>query len=118
MDYGIPYAYVSSMGMMLLLTYANVIQCLGPALLDIRKMCCQIGETNLFRMEKKHTYTLQEFQDSLFEQQQEVHFCKFMEKNDAMYIYQFYTSLCASLETLIFFTIFRLRVTWRNFKTW
>lgn len=71
MDYGLPYAYVSSMQiMLLLLTCENVIQCLRPALLDIRKMCYQISDTNLFRMEKKHTYTLQEFQDTLFKQQE------------------------------------------------
>uniref|UniRef100_A0A3B4T6A4 Dynein axonemal heavy chain 6 n=1 Tax=Seriola dumerili TaxID=41447 RepID=A0A3B4T6A4_SERDU len=45
---------------------------LSPALLDIRKMCYQISDTGLFRMEKKHTYTLQEFQDTLFKQQQEI----------------------------------------------
>ncbi|KAG7241317.1 hypothetical protein INR49_025751, partial [Caranx melampygus] len=52
------------------LFFAN--QCLRPALLDIRKMCYQISDTNLFRTEKKHTYTLQEFQDTLFKQQQEI----------------------------------------------
>ncbi|XP_023277881.1 dynein heavy chain 6, axonemal [Seriola lalandi dorsalis] len=45
---------------------------LSPALIDIRKMCYQISDTGLFRMEKKHTYTLQEFQDTLFKQQQEI----------------------------------------------
>ncbi|KAM8878755.1 dynein axonemal heavy chain 6 isoform 3-T3 [Spinachia spinachia] len=38
-------------------------QCQRCALLDIRKMCNQIGDTSLCHIEKKHTYTLKEFQD-------------------------------------------------------
>ncbi|KAM9363597.1 dynein axonemal heavy chain 6 [Symphorus nematophorus] len=47
-------------------------QCVGPALIDIRKMCYQISNTGLFHMEKKHTYTLHEFQSIQFKQLQEV----------------------------------------------
>ncbi|XP_070782457.1 dynein axonemal heavy chain 6 [Enoplosus armatus] len=47
-------------------------QSLSPALVDIRKMCYQISDTGLGHMEKKHTYTLQEFQDIQFKQLQEV----------------------------------------------
>lgn len=45
---------------------------LSPALMDIRKMCCQISDTSLCLMKKQHTYTLQEFQSTQFGQQQEV----------------------------------------------
>ncbi|GAA6230347.1 dynein heavy chain 6, axonemal-like [Lates japonicus] len=45
---------------------------LSPALIDIRKMCYQIRDTGLCHMEKKHTYTLQEFQDAQFKQLQEI----------------------------------------------
>ncbi|XP_071360020.1 dynein axonemal heavy chain 6 [Trachinotus anak] len=47
-------------------------EALSPSLIDIRKMCYQISDTGLFHMEKKHTYTLLEFQDKLFQQQQEI----------------------------------------------
>ncbi|XP_055022499.1 LOW QUALITY PROTEIN: dynein axonemal heavy chain 6-like [Boleophthalmus pectinirostris] len=46
---------------------------LGPALLDIKKLCIEIDTTGLFRLDKKRTYTLKEFQDFHFEQLQEVH---------------------------------------------
>ncbi|XP_076584320.1 dynein axonemal heavy chain 6 [Chaetodon auriga] len=49
----------------------TVSQSLSPALIDIRKMCYQISDTGLCHMEKKHTYTLQEFQDIQFKQLQE-----------------------------------------------
>ncbi|XP_051801201.1 dynein axonemal heavy chain 6 isoform X2 [Acanthochromis polyacanthus] len=45
---------------------------LSPALMDIRKMCCQISDMSLCLMEKEHTYTLQEFQSTQFGQLQEV----------------------------------------------
>ncbi|KAK2919405.1 hypothetical protein Q8A73_003776 [Channa argus] len=45
-----------------------VSQSLGPALIDIRKMCHQISETGLFHTEGKRTWTLQEFQDTQFNQ--------------------------------------------------
>ncbi|XP_032365374.1 dynein heavy chain 6, axonemal [Etheostoma spectabile] len=47
-------------------------QPLRSALIDIRKMCYQISDTGLFHIEKKHTYTLQEFQDVHYKQLQEV----------------------------------------------
>ncbi|XP_070836417.1 dynein axonemal heavy chain 6 [Chaetodon trifascialis] len=50
----------------------TVSQSLSPALIDIRKMCYQISDTGLCHMEKKHTYTLQEFKDIQFKQLQEV----------------------------------------------
>ncbi|KAK7883886.1 hypothetical protein WMY93_027009 [Mugilogobius chulae] len=45
---------------------------LGPALLDIRKLCNQILSTGLFRLDRKQTYSLKEFQDFQSEQLQEV----------------------------------------------
>ncbi|XP_062296546.1 dynein axonemal heavy chain 6 [Scomber scombrus] len=45
---------------------------LSPALVDIRKMCYQISDTGLCNMEKKHTYTLQEFLDAQFNKLQEI----------------------------------------------
>ncbi|XP_029367943.1 dynein heavy chain 6, axonemal [Echeneis naucrates] len=45
---------------------------LSAALVDIRKMCYQISDTGLFHMEETHTYTLQEFQNTLFKQQEEI----------------------------------------------
>ncbi|KAM7393703.1 hypothetical protein PAMP_020556 [Pampus punctatissimus] len=47
-------------------------QSLSPALMDIRKMCYQISSTDLCHMEKKRTYTLQEFQDAQFKKLQEI----------------------------------------------
>ncbi|XP_026216049.1 dynein heavy chain 6, axonemal isoform X2 [Anabas testudineus] len=47
-------------------------QSLSPALIDIRKMCHQISDTGLCHIEKKHTYTLQEFQDTQLKQLKEV----------------------------------------------
>ncbi|XP_030595591.1 dynein heavy chain 6, axonemal-like isoform X2 [Archocentrus centrarchus] len=44
---------------------------LSSALMDIRKMCCQITETGFCHMKKQHTYTLQEFQDTKIKQLQE-----------------------------------------------
>lgn len=64
--------YVSSVDIMLLLTFVYVIQSLSPALIDIRKMCYQLSDTGLCHMERKHTYTLQEFKDIQFIQLQEV----------------------------------------------
>ncbi|XP_040003149.1 dynein heavy chain 6, axonemal [Xiphias gladius] len=49
-----------------------VSQSLSPALIDIRNMCHQISDTGLCHMEKKHTYTLQEFQDTQFKQLQKI----------------------------------------------
>ncbi|KAJ0037224.1 hypothetical protein NL108_018608 [Boleophthalmus pectinirostris] len=45
----------------------------SKALLDIKKLCIEIDTTGLFRLDKKRTYTLKEFQDFHFEQLQEVH---------------------------------------------
>ncbi|XP_047430741.1 dynein axonemal heavy chain 6 [Mugil cephalus] len=45
---------------------------LSPALIDIRKMCYQINDTGLCQMKKKHTYTLQEFEDSQLKQLEEI----------------------------------------------
>ncbi|XP_068585091.1 dynein axonemal heavy chain 6-like [Cebidichthys violaceus] len=47
-------------------------QSLNPALMDIRKMCCQISDADLCHMEKEHTYTLREFQDIQLRHLQEV----------------------------------------------
>ncbi|XP_029013318.1 dynein axonemal heavy chain 6 isoform X2 [Betta splendens] len=47
-------------------------QSLRPALIDIRKMCYQINDTGSCHLEKTHTYTLQEFQDTISRQFQEV----------------------------------------------
>ncbi|XP_061839883.1 dynein axonemal heavy chain 6 isoform X3 [Nerophis lumbriciformis] len=44
---------------------------LSFALTDVRQMCYHIRTTNLCRIEKKHTYTLQEFQDAQVAQVQE-----------------------------------------------
>ncbi|KAM9845816.1 dynein axonemal heavy chain 6 [Aulostomus maculatus] len=41
-------------------------------LTDIRKMCYQISTTGLCHMERRHTYTLQEFQDNQLKRQGEV----------------------------------------------
>lgn len=48
------------------------LQSLGPALLDIKKMCYQLTETGLFHIQAKYTYTLAEFQDFQFTQLEEV----------------------------------------------
>ncbi|XP_060941446.1 dynein axonemal heavy chain 6 [Limanda limanda] len=45
---------------------------LSPALIDIRKMSHQISHTSLCHMEKKHTYTLQEFQETQLKQLQKI----------------------------------------------
>ncbi|XP_042075509.1 LOW QUALITY PROTEIN: dynein axonemal heavy chain 6 [Haplochromis burtoni] len=50
-----------------------VIPNLSPALMDIRKMCCQLIETGFCHMKKKYAYTLQEFQDSKIKQLQEAY---------------------------------------------
>ena len=64
---------IRSMDMMFnLLTCVYLLQSLSPALIDIRKMCYQISDTSLCHMEKKHTYTLQEFQDTQLKQLQKV----------------------------------------------
>ncbi|KAI9538400.1 Dynein heavy chain 6, axonemal [Dissostichus eleginoides] len=47
-------------------------ECLGPALIDIKKMCYQISDTGLCHIEKEHIYTLQEFREFQFKQLQEV----------------------------------------------
>ncbi|KAK5899926.1 hypothetical protein CesoFtcFv8_009352 [Champsocephalus esox] len=47
-------------------------ECLGPALIDIKKMCYQISDTGLCHIEKEHIYTLQEFREFQFQQLQEV----------------------------------------------
>ncbi|XP_070710496.1 dynein axonemal heavy chain 6 [Pempheris klunzingeri] len=49
-----------------------VSQSLGTALVDIKKMCCQFCDIGVCHIEKKHTYTLQEFQDIQFKQLQEI----------------------------------------------
>ncbi|XP_074520194.1 dynein axonemal heavy chain 6 [Halichoeres trimaculatus] len=46
-------------------------QSLGAALIEIRKMCCQISDTGLFHMEKKKTYSLQKFREIQLKQLQE-----------------------------------------------
>ncbi|XP_005953750.1 dynein axonemal heavy chain 6 [Haplochromis burtoni] len=50
-----------------------VIPNLSPALMDIRKMCCQLIETGFCHMKKKYAYTLQEFQDSKIKQLREAY---------------------------------------------
>ncbi|XP_053711973.1 dynein axonemal heavy chain 6-like isoform X3 [Synchiropus splendidus] len=45
---------------------------LSPALVEIRRMCCQISETDLCHLEGRHTYTLTEFQNTQYAKQQEV----------------------------------------------
>ncbi|XP_028284655.1 dynein heavy chain 6, axonemal [Parambassis ranga] len=45
---------------------------LGPALQDISGLCYQISDTSLCHIEKKHTYTLQEFRDVQLRNMQEV----------------------------------------------
>ncbi|XP_013769554.1 dynein heavy chain 6, axonemal [Pundamilia nyererei] len=50
-----------------------VIPNLSPALMDIRKMCCQLIETGFCHVKKKYAYTLQEFQDSKIKQLQEAY---------------------------------------------
>ncbi|XP_029289697.1 LOW QUALITY PROTEIN: dynein heavy chain 6, axonemal [Cottoperca gobio] len=47
-------------------------QSLSLPLMEIRNMCYQINDIGLCHMEKKHTYTLQEFRDIQFKQLQEV----------------------------------------------
>ncbi|XP_062864847.1 dynein axonemal heavy chain 6 isoform X2 [Trichomycterus rosablanca] len=47
-------------------------ECLRPALIDIREMCCRICDMSLCRMEKEHMYTLEEFQSAQFTQLREV----------------------------------------------
>ncbi|XP_010793817.1 dynein heavy chain 6, axonemal-like [Notothenia coriiceps] len=47
-------------------------ECLGPALIDIKKMCYQISDTGLCHIEKEHIYTLQGFREFQFKQLQEV----------------------------------------------
>ncbi|XP_047189968.1 dynein axonemal heavy chain 6 isoform X2 [Scophthalmus maximus] len=49
-----------------------VSQALSPALIDIRKMCHQISDTGLCHIEKKHTYTLKEFQETQDKKLQEI----------------------------------------------
>ncbi|XP_028297484.1 dynein heavy chain 6, axonemal-like, partial [Gouania willdenowi] len=46
--------------------------CLSPALLVIRKMCCQLSDTGLCHLKKKHTYTLEEFKNALLMQLEKV----------------------------------------------
>lgn len=57
-------------------TFVYVNQNLSPALMDIRKMCCQLIETGFCHVKKKYAYTLQEFQDSKIKQLQEVQLYK------------------------------------------
>ncbi|XP_066516038.1 dynein axonemal heavy chain 6 isoform X2 [Hoplias malabaricus] len=45
---------------------------LRPALIDIREMCYRISDMGLCRIEKEHTYTLQDFQDTQYTQLEEV----------------------------------------------
>ncbi|XP_058967936.2 dynein axonemal heavy chain 6 [Pocillopora verrucosa] len=45
---------------------------LRPALLNVREMCYRISDMGLCRVEKGHTYTLDEFRNAQFEQLEEV----------------------------------------------
>uniref|UniRef100_A0A673W197 Dynein axonemal heavy chain 6 n=1 Tax=Salmo trutta TaxID=8032 RepID=A0A673W197_SALTR len=45
---------------------------LRPALLDIREMCYRISDMGLCRIQKDHTYTLEEFQEAQYKQLEEV----------------------------------------------
>lgn len=63
------------MDVLVLLICVCAIQSLSPALMDIKKMCYQISDTGLCHMEKKHTYTLQEFQEAQLDKLQEVQLC-------------------------------------------
>ena len=47
-------------------------QSLRPALLNVREMCYRISDMGLCRVEKGHTYTLDEFRNAQFEQLEEV----------------------------------------------
>lgn len=68
------YTHRGEQSLWLLSTFVYILQSLSPALIDIRKLCYQISDTGLCHIEKKHTYTLQEFQDTQFKQVQEVPF--------------------------------------------
>lgn len=50
----------------------SVFQSLRPALIDIREMCYHISDMPLCRLEKDHTYTLEEFQSVQYKQLEEV----------------------------------------------
>ena len=65
---------MSNVDIKLLSTFVYLFQCLGPALIDIKKMCYQISDTGLCHIEKEHIYTLQEFREFQFKQLQEVTF--------------------------------------------
>ncbi|MEQ2311254.1 hypothetical protein AMECASPLE_018004, partial [Ameca splendens] len=46
--------------------------CLREALMEIRKMSCQITDTELYYVKTNHTYTLKEFYDTQLKQQHEI----------------------------------------------
>ncbi|XP_035993060.1 dynein heavy chain 6, axonemal isoform X1 [Fundulus heteroclitus] len=46
--------------------------CLGPALMEIRKLSCQLIDKELHHVKTNHSYTLKEFLDSQLKQQQEI----------------------------------------------
>jgi len=50
----------------------SVFQSLQPALIDIREMCYHISDMPLYRLEKDHTYMLEEFQSAQYKQLEEV----------------------------------------------
>ena len=49
-----------------------VFQSLRPALLNVREMCYRISDMGLCKVQKGHTYTLDEFRDVQFAQLEEV----------------------------------------------
>lgn len=84
-------------------TFVYVNQNLSPALMDIRKMCCQLIETGFCHMKKKYAYTLQEFQDSKIKQLQEVQLYK-----NVSYIYVYvyvYTDIVCFIGYKVIITL-------------
>uniref|UniRef100_A0A3P9C2G1 Dynein axonemal heavy chain 6 n=1 Tax=Maylandia zebra TaxID=106582 RepID=A0A3P9C2G1_9CICH len=76
-----------------------VIPNLSPALMDIRKMCCQLIETGFCHVKKKYAYTLQEFQDSKIKQLQEVQLYK---NFSYIYVYVYvYTDIVCFITLVI-----------------
>lgn len=85
----------------LLLTSLNLqIQSLDVALLEIRKMCCQISDTGLFHMEKKHSYSLHSFHDFQLKQLQEVRIYIYNENNNNSEYLCFHCVFCFCCQFL------------------
>ena len=51
---------------------SHTLQSLRPALISVRDMCYRIGDMNLCRFDKDHTYHLKQFQDAQMSQLNEV----------------------------------------------